>query len=507
MVYVRFYLPVFLFCSKLCHVSPLYALHSCLNIAKLLHCIFPAFLAALCARQTNPVLIYSTSKSICAILGFCPLYFPCSPLGKRNLADFEDDEAGGNGWVLYSPNGVAQVHHGNLFDSKSTETEDAWPISEMGMEGIAKPKKNQYLVAQGNCTNDTFVISTAIKYLRAKAVMQIPLVEVARRCKGRLVKCMYDTAHSSDQESCSSYNGGSSNGGDAATECVVHCLILAIALEAGNSAELYSELLQLSKPAGAALGSGSLGCTNHPGGLGCNQPPDGPSDAEQKTVQANIARPKRRVKAGDWRTSSFFHVAIDCPGYGRTKGDCQTIRSYPGDFLSEIVRSLGKRRAFCLVGSSQGCCSTFNAALENPSLTRYIAVKHPVGHDVTRYGRITQPSLLIYDTNDTGHPVKVGRQAKRFLKHAMYVEHSSATHADFHENFMGTFMLHLFNHFNIQNLTEKAAKANSSKLPLLAKLAGGFNAWCQASGHESTDLMAEEWPHYLQRAKGCGDTL
>jgi len=52
----------------------------------------------------------------------------------------------------------------------------------------------------------------------------------------------------------------------------------------------------------------------------------------------------------------FFHVAIDCPGYGRSIGDCQTIRSYPGEFLSEIVKNLGKKHAYALVGSSQGLC-------------------------------------------------------------------------------------------------------------------------------------------------------
>jgi hypothetical protein len=30
---------------------------------------------------------------------------------------------------------------------------------------------------------------------------------------------------------------------------------------------------------------------------------------------------------------TFYHVAIDCPGYGRTPGDCQTIRSDHAAFL------------------------------------------------------------------------------------------------------------------------------------------------------------------------------
>ena len=48
----------------------------------------------------------------------------------------------------------------------------------------------------------------------------------------------------------------------------------------------------------------------------------------------------------------LFQVSIDCPGYGRTPGDKQTIRSYAGSFLREVVRSLGKTKAFSLIGSS-----------------------------------------------------------------------------------------------------------------------------------------------------------
>jgi hypothetical protein len=30
----------------------------------------------------------------------------------------------------------------------------------------------------------------------------------------------------------------------------------------------------------------------------------------------------------------FFCVAVDCPGYGRTRGNRQIIRSYPGNFIA-----------------------------------------------------------------------------------------------------------------------------------------------------------------------------
>eukprot|EP00438_Fugacium_kawagutii_P022776 Skav228481 [mRNA] locus=scaffold1092:61890:85306:- [translate_table: standard] len=113
--------------------------------------------------------------------------------------------------------------------------------------------------------------------------------------------------------------------------------------------------------------------------------------------------------AGDL-PKSFYQVAIDCPGYARSPGDKQSIRSYPGALISNIVRALGRKTVAC-----QGACATLNCALECPKLMHTLAVVHPVGHAPHRYGAIAQPSLLIFDTEDAGHPVSVGRQMRRHL--------------------------------------------------------------------------------------------
>ena len=60
-----------------------------------------------------------------------------------------------------------------------------------------------------------------------------------------------------------------------------------------------------------------------------------------------------------------------------------------------------------------GACAVFNAALSHPSLTRFISVKNPVGHEPSRYVAIKQPCHLIFDVDDPGHPVKVGRLMRR----------------------------------------------------------------------------------------------
>merc|ERR1719375_2435461 len=149
----------------------------------------------------------------------------------------------------------------------------------------------------------------------------------------------------------------------------------------------------------------------------------------------------RLATASTQAPQKFFHVAIDCPGYGRSPGDRQVIRSYPGDFLSSIVKALGRRSAVSLVGSSQGACAVFNCALECPDLAHTLAVCHPVGHAPQRYTAISQPSLLIFDTEDAGHPVSVGRQMRRHLPNPRYFEFARSRDGEWECQHMGEELL------------------------------------------------------------------
>jgi pimeloyl-ACP methyl ester carboxylesterase len=51
--------------------------------------------------------------------------------------------------------------------------------------------------------------------------------------------------------------------------------------------------------------------------------------------------------------SEYFCVCIDCPGYGKSQGDRQSIRSYPNQVISEVLGAFGRQQAYALVGSSQ----------------------------------------------------------------------------------------------------------------------------------------------------------
>jgi hypothetical protein len=477
----------------------------------------------------------------------------------RYDADFDEGECAGSGWVVYKEDGSATVHAGNMFLLPCLPQHGIQRPSSPVMSSIVAAAVS--IIRHGVANRLVGLRSVAIDYLhtlraaskRSKA--QVDCSHVPKRLpaafggssdggafggssdgglqpvgfKRQLSdegKTLFAKIHEvggvvggvvgnqpaprkeAEQEQHSAVVGRSGGDNTDDNDNGVYELLLGLAM-CREAAGMYKQLLDgcthkgrteeqseqseqhelrsLPGIGGEYVGGGSFAGAS-PGPAVIPRTPTSTRPATTTTTSSSRSRP-----------TQFFHVAIDCPGYGRTPGDCQTVRSYPGELLAQITQSLGKRRAYALVGSSQGCCSVFNAVLERPELTRFIAVKHPVGHDVTRYQAVRQPSLMIYDVDDLGHPVEVGRQAKRHLPNATYVEHSADAMGDYHERFMATLMLKMFDGPADHGLGLKAAKANSSKLPVLSKVAGGLDTWSHAHGREDPRLEAAEWQEYLNR--------
>jgi len=187
--------------------------------------------------------------------------------------------------------------------------------------------------------------------------------------------------------------------------------------------------------------------------------------------------------SGDF-PKSFYQVAIDCPGYARSPGDKQSIRSYPGALISNIVRALGRKTVACVVGSSQGACATLNCALECPKLLHTLAVVHPVGHAPHRYSAIAQPSLLIFDTEDAGHPVSVGRQMRKHLPNPRYFEFTRSVDGDWEVHHTGEEMIATMLETYQGWKNKRLGGRRDKELPDLTRVAGGFNGWNDQHGKE-----------------------
>jgi len=204
--------------------------------------------------------------------------------------------------------------------------------------------------------------------------------------------------------------------------------------------------------------------------------------------------------------TSFFHVAIDCPNYGRSPGDKQTIRSYPGALLASIVSALGRKSAVAMCGSSQGCASIFNAALEMPKLAHTLAVVHPVAHAPHRFSSLALPTLLIFDTEDAGHPVSVGRQMRRYLPNNRYFEFTRSTDGDWEAAHFGEELIALLGQDWQQIQRRRGGGRLDSKLPELTRVAGGFCAWNKAHGRE-WEPMGDGSAAWANDASPEGDCL
>ena len=189
----------------------------------------------------------------------------------------------------------------------------------------------------------------------------------------------------------------------------------------------------------------------------------------------------------------FYHVAIDCPGYGRSLGDRQHVRSTPGELLSEIVHALGKNQAHTLLGCSQGACAVFNAALDMPELCANLAVYHPVGHDVSRYKAIHQRTLLCFDIDDDGHPVKVGRRMRDALQSPFYFEHRGEDASVWCHQLGARMTTELLNMYNTSTSRRHALVGASSSLDRSeywedhTRVAGGLCCWLKPHDREISD--------------------
>ncbi|UJR18038.1 hypothetical protein I4U23_004939 [Adineta vaga] len=188
--------------------------------------------------------------------------------------------------------------------------------------------------------------------------------------------------------------------------------------------------------------------------------------------------------------SPYYFVAIDCPGYCHSDGDKQTIRSYPGAFIQEIVDCISPttHQVYCLVGSSQGAAAVFNALVEKPMMSSFLAVQDPVSHDPQRFVCIKQPALLMYDIDDAGHPVSVGRLVRKYIPTNHYYEFASSKQPKWLEQNAHLKLLQLFNDYNATNTSSLQLKASSKislpSLPACMSVAGGIVSYLSSYDRE-----------------------
>ena len=160
----------------------------------------------------------------------------------------------------------------------------------------------------------------------------------------------------------------------------------------------------------------------------------------------------------------LFIVAIDCPGYGKSTGIKSAIRAFPTQFITEVSTVLKKEKSlFMLMGHSQGGYSVFNALHNNPNLARFLIQERPVCGDIKKFAGFSIPTLLVYDTEDDGHPIKQGFLLAKELKNYEFLSYNCKIEPYFIDNLMDSIIVFLYKYRSFMNPTETELYKNCFK--------------------------------------------
>ena len=202
-----------------------------------------------------------------------------------------------------------------------------------------------------------------------------------------------------------------------------------------------------------------------------------------------FARSQRVQEGGRLQPSGLFHVAIDCPGRGHSGGDDRTMVDRPEALLADVVRCLGKRHAFAIVGATRGASSVLRAVAAHPGLTNFVVVQNPMLEGpgaAEQLGCLTilQPTLIAVDARARGENGKPSPDLTRAERPAERLRRSLPLGSLVEASKMSLVKLmssQMFAMFEQHEWRAHLPDLGATKqLPLLSRLAGGVNAWAKA---------------------------
>ena len=107
-----------------------------------------------------------------------------------------------------------------------------------------------------------------------------------------------------------------------------------------------------------------------------------------------------------------------------------------------------------LMGHSQGGQSIFNALLINQNLCKYLVQERPVCGDTKRFNNFNIPTLLVYDTEDSGHPIKQGYALTKVLKTYEFISYNGNVEPYFQDILIDLIILFLFKYRSYMSTKE-----------------------------------------------------
>jgi len=176
------------------------------------------------------------------------------------------------------------------------------------------------------------------------------------------------------------------------------------------------------------------------------------------------------------RPKSFYQVALDLPGYGQSDG-APLDAHVSVKLLTEVIRSLAKVHAFCIVAYAQGAAAMLSALLAEPKLTSFLIVREPDLErlDMESLHGVLHPTLAPYDPDGPQTLVRATRSLNAVLPQLTFCKFSLTKNPQFYQRELATEMMAYFRANNWHGALPTLG--NSSMLALLTRLAGGMGAW------------------------------
>ena len=206
--------------------------------------------------------------------------------------------------------------------------------------------------------------------------------------------------------------------------------------------------------------------------------------------------------------AEFFHVAIDLPGFGNTKASMQTLKRgadekrvadegavMSPDFIVEVIKSLGKHYAYCIVASAECSASVFSALLERPNLASFLVLKEPQVKDYDALHSIFQPTLILSESRQAAPTEKI----EQALMNNSIIEFSKKSNPSYIVKDASKDILAWMKGRKWRG--HLSGFGHSKMRPLLTRLVGGVRMW---SGVREYKPIADATPAATKDKEGAG---
>jgi len=194
--------------------------------------------------------------------------------------------------------------------------------------------------------------------------------------------------------------------------------------------------------------------------------------------------------------ADFFHVAVDLPGFGYTKTSVQSLKRSAekdgsaslctSELLVDIIKSLGKHYAFCIVASSEGAAAVFSALQERPNLASFLILKEPQVRDIDGLHSVFQPTLIVAEARQMATTERI----EQALMNCSVLQFNRKLNAKYVDKELAKDLVAYMKGRKWRG--HLSGFGHSKMRPLLTRLVGGLRMWSGVREYKPVEEKVEK---------------